>query len=282
MSGVRKTEQETDLSNEATYGLGELRIKHPPGTFAVTPASLASLCAIGTHQQLLSGIGLDWGAGVGILSIAAARIEAVTKVYGLEIVAANVEVARENAGLNGVEGKTEFIHSDSFLPFAEANSETVAALKGNVGFILANPPSSEGDDGFDFRRRVLRESKDFLVDGGVVFLSISYQYGRRRIANLPNDAAGYTHGGVLATSDWVPFDLTRPDLLDCLRAYVREEQHGGFEYEFSLPGEQADDLINAQAAMAFYERTGESPLSKWQTHLFQYQTVETRSGRGYN
>ncbi len=166
---------ETVLTGETTPGLGEMEIKHPSGTFAVTPASLASLCAIGTHQQLLSGNGLDWGAGAGILSIAAVRIEGVAKVYGMEIVAANVEVARENAGLNGVEGKTEFFHSDSFSPLVDSDRETVGAFKGNVQFVLANPPSSEGDDGFDFSRRVLRESRDFLVDGGVVFLSISYQ-----------------------------------------------------------------------------------------------------------
>jgi hypothetical protein len=270
MSGVRETEEETDLSNEATYGLGELQIKHPPETFAVTPASLASLCAIGTHQQLLSGNGLDWGAGVGTLSIAATRIEAVNKVYGLEIVPANIEVACENARSNGVADKTKFFLSDSFSPFDKAEGETVTVLKGKVQFILANPPSSEGDDGFDFRRRILRESQDFLVDGGVVFLSISSQYGRRRIANLTSDAAGFTHTGVLATTDWVSFDLTRPDLLDCLRTYVQEERRSGSEYEFALPGEKTDELVNAQTAMTFSERTGQSPLSMWQTHLFEY------------
>ena len=146
----------------------------------------------------------------------------------------------------------------------------MAALRGNVQFILANPPSSEGDDGFDFRRRILRESQDFLVDGGVVFLSISFQYSKQRIANLTNGATGFTHGGVLATTDRVPFDLNRPDLLDCLRAYVREEQRGGLAYEFMLPGGGDEDLVTAQAAMAHYERTGASPLSKWQTHLFEY------------
>ena len=197
-------------------------------------------------------------------------------MYGLEIVAANVEAARENACLNGVADKTEFFHSDSFSLIDKRDEDTVAALKGDVQFVLANPPSSEGDDGFDFRRRILRESRDFLVDGGVVFLSISYQYGRRRIANLTDGPAGFTHGGVLATTDWVPFDLTRPDLLDCLRAYVREEQRSGLAYEFKLPGGGDEDLVTAQAAMAYYERTGQSPLSKWQTHSFTYQSAKTR------
>ena len=268
MLGVGKSDGETELSNEATCGLGQLQIRHPSGTFPVTPASLVSLRAIGTHQQLLSGIGMDWGPGSGVLSIAVARIKAVTMVYGLEIVPDNVEIARKNARTNGVEKKTEFLHSDSFLPFDQTDRNTVASLKGTVQFVLANPPASDGDDGFDFRRRVLRESREFLSRGGVVFLSISSQYGGKRIKSLADDAPGFDHGGVLATTDWVPFDLKRPDLLECLKNYVNEERRGGLEYEFVLPGDQSNVFVNAQAALAHYERTGESPLSRWQTHLF--------------
>ncbi|HUG89365.1 MAG TPA: hypothetical protein VML55_00940 [Planctomycetaceae bacterium] len=104
----------------------------------------------------------------------------------------------------------------------------------------------------------------------MVFLSISTQYGQRRIANLTSDASGFTHGGVLATTDRVPFDLNRPDLLDCLRAYVAEERRGGIHYKFTLPGGPARNLVTAEAALAYYEQTGNSPLSKWQTHLFEY------------
>ncbi len=274
MCGVRTTEEESELANEATCGLGTLRIKHPTGTFPVTPASLVSLRAIGKHQQLLSGIGIDWGPGSGVLSIAAARIKAVTKVFGLEIVADNVESARENARLNTVAEKTVFLHADSFAPFVESDADTVTALKGKVQFVLANPPSSEGDDGFDFRRRVLREAREFLHDGAVVFLSISSQYGQRRIANLTADSLGYTHSRLLATTDWVPFDLERPDLFRCLKAYVQEERRGGLEYEFALPKKQFNELVNAQVALSYYERTGKSPLSKWQTHLFKYRFTE--------
>ena len=66
MLGVGNGAGETELSNEATHGLGELRISHPVGTFPITPASLISLRAIGAHQQLLSGIGIDWGSGSGV------------------------------------------------------------------------------------------------------------------------------------------------------------------------------------------------------------------------
>jgi hypothetical protein len=145
----------------------------------------------------------------------------------------------------------------------------MVALKGHVRFVLANPPSSPGDDGFEFRRRILRGAREFLTDGGVVFLSISTQYGKQRIDNLTSAAPGFRHGGVLATTGRVPFDLNRPDLLDCLRAYVREERRGGLSYEFVLPGDPAGDLVTAAAALSHYKRTGESPLSQWQTHLFE-------------
>jgi methylase of polypeptide subunit release factors len=268
--GVRQTEVATVLTDGASRGLGEMEIKHPRGTFSVTPAGLISLRAIGTHRQLLSGVGIDWGAGVGILAIAAARIEAVNNVYGLEIVPANVDAARENARRNGVAGKTKFLLADSFLPAQEQDIAALRALQGNVRFVLANPPSSTGDDGFEFRRRILRESRAYLTDGGVVFLSISRQYGRQRIAELTHGLDEFIHGGVLATTDCVPFDLNRPDLLDCLQAYVQEEKRGGWAYEFTLPGGGDEDSMTAQAAMGYYERSGQSPLSKWQTHLFTY------------
>ena len=270
MAGVGENGGKTELSNDATCGLGELRIRHPVGTFPVTPASLISLRAIGENQQLVSGIGIDWGPGSGVLSISAARIKAMSMVYGLEVVPDNVEIARENAVANGVAKKTQFIHSDSFLPFEPTDQRTVASLKGTVQFVLANPPSSDGDDGFSFRRRVLQESREFLRNSGVVFLSISSQYGGQRIKRLSDEAPGFDHSGVLATTDWVPFDLKRRDLLECLKNYANEERRGGLEYEFVLPGEPTKDLVNAQAALAHYERTGESSLSKWQTHLFTY------------
>jgi hypothetical protein len=117
---------------------------------------------------------------------------------------------------------------------------------------------------------VLRGARDFLVPGGLVFLSISTQYGQPRIANLVSDAPGFAHGGLLATTDWVSFDLNRTDLLDCLHGYAQNEQRGGLAYEFVLPTGGSEDCVTAQAAIAWYKKTGQSPLSKWQTHLFKY------------
>lgn len=260
---------ETVLTGAVCFGLGEIRLLQPPGTFALTPASLIALEAIGRHQPLLHGIGMDWGAGVGCLSIAAARIATVSRIYGLEISDCNVGVAAENARRNGVAEKVTFLQSDSYTPSSSADQVLLEGIKGRVHFLLANPPSSEGDDGFEYRRIVLRGASEYLARDAVVFLNISNQYGLPRIEGLATDAPGFHYGGVLASTEWVPFDLRRPDLLQCLELYAQEEARGGLEYTFANPLNSCEGL-NARAALELYCQTARSPLSKWQVHLFRY------------
>lgn len=260
---------ETTLGDDVTGGLGEIKLMHPPGTTPITPASRISIEAIAGHGHLLEGTGIDWGSGGGCLSIMAARTPGVTRVVGLEIDGTNVSVARRNARLNGVQERVAFLRSDSYTPFADCDRRSLEALRGRADFLIANPISSEDDDGFGYRRTVLRGAREFLRAGGRVYLSISYQYGRRRISGLERDVPGFFHEGILARSACVPFDLGRTDLLNCLKVYAREEYRGGFEYEFCNPLRRSQ-AMNARDSLAFYERTGRSPLSQWQTHLFRY------------
>ena len=261
--------KKTTLRSSETNGLGEVAILHPEGTFALTPASLISIRAIVENQHLLDGPGIDWGAGSGCLAILAARIPAVEAIIGLEKSEPNLNVARANAQANSVRDKVCFMAADSYVPFAEDHLATLDAFRGHAGFVLANPPASENDDGFGFRRIVLRGASDFLRLWGVVFLSISYQYGTERIKRLTFDAPGFSYGGVLASTEWVPFDLSRPDLLHCLELYATEEQNGGLEYSFA-DSNSPRDVLNAQVALKHFRQTGKSPLSKWQTHLFTW------------
>jgi hypothetical protein len=249
--------------------LGEIRIHHPPGTFALTPASLIGIQAIVDNRGLLKGTGIDWGSGTGCLAIAAAKLEQVHQVIGLELSMPDVRIAERNAALNGVARKIAFLHSDSYAPLSRRERQRLDSLAGQVDFVLANPPSSEGDDGFGFRRKVLAGAQRFLVDGGVVLLNISYQYGSARIARLTEEIPGFSYDGLLATTEWVPFELERPDLLHCLELYAREEERGGLTYSFAHPEALADELMTAQEALAYDRRTGRSPLAKWQVHLFR-------------
>lgn len=258
----------TVLPASQTHGLGRIRIQHPPGTFVLTPASLISLSAVCVHQELLGGTGIDWGTGTGCLAIAAARVEAVRRVYGLEIEPANVKAARANARLNVVQSKVSILHADGYRPFTRFARQRIALLHRRVDFVLANPPSSEGDDGFGFRRKVLRGALRFLKPRGRVFLSISSQYGTARVHRLIDEIAGFTYGGVLSTTDLVPFDLARPDLLHCLERYTAEENAGGLRYTFAHP-QRWEAVIEAKVALELYHKTGKSPLMRWQVHLFQ-------------
>src|SRR3977135_1513131 len=100
MPAYTQSDELTVLHEPFGRGMGEIRIAHPAGTFAITPASLISLEGIANNQELLGGVGLDWGSGAGCLAIAAARVPAVQRVIGLELSTANVTVARQNATTN--------------------------------------------------------------------------------------------------------------------------------------------------------------------------------------
>jgi hypothetical protein len=75
--------------------------------------------------------------------------------------------------------------------------------------------------------------------------------------------------GVIASTEWVPFDLKRPDLLECLKVYAQEERNGGHPYTFNYKESQGH-YINAQTALENYINSGTIPLSKWQTHAFRF------------
>ena len=252
-------------------GLGEFVFLHPPGTFALTPASLIALRAIAENQSLLRGVGLAWGSGVGCLGIAACRIPSVTRVVGLELSASNVAVARENAWRNGVAEKAEFVEADSYAPKITEGRDLLAALRGKGDFLIANPPSSDGDDGFGYRRAVLSGAHEFLRDAAVVFLSVSFQYGPGRVRDLCVRFPEFSFRCVLASTEWVPFDLRRPDLLDCLKLYAEEEHKGGMPYIFPDGRKREGAFMDARAALARFFETGENPLTKWQSLLFQFR-----------
>ena len=257
------------LDESSTGGLGSFVFHHPEGTFALTPASRILLTAIVQNQAKLCGTGLDWGSGIGCQAILAARIPAVRKMYGLEISQENVKAAVWNARENGLHTKAAFLLADSYTPFSEEDRKIADGLRGNVDFIVSNPPSSEGDDGFGFRRTVMDGARAFLKPGGIVLLNISLQYGRERVAQLHRAGSGFVHEGAVASTLWVPFDLNRQDLLDCLRLYAHEEEKGGYSYTFSEEGMEGD-FVSAQTALKMYEYCGASPFTKWQTHLFRY------------
>ncbi len=67
-SGIYSQNSRTALNADATGGLGDIQILHPPHTFALTPASRIAIQAIGRYQHLIAGNGIDWGSGTGCLT----------------------------------------------------------------------------------------------------------------------------------------------------------------------------------------------------------------------
>ncbi len=247
--------------------LGPIRVRHPEGTFVPSEASRIALVAIGTHQELLHGNGIDWGSGSGCLAIATSKVPAVRKVTGLELSDVGVTAARANALVNDVSEKTRFIAANSFAPASDDDAKTLDSLRGHTDFLIANPPSSEGD-GFEFYRRVLREAGEFLVDGAPVFMTTSIQYGTKRVEGLARECPGFSYEGILASTDWVPFDLDRPDLMHCLELYAQVEDRGGPEYEFGGIEGGVTGMTDARTALAEFQRSRRRPLTKWLTYLF--------------
>jgi SAM-dependent methyltransferase len=255
------------LSISETGGLGTLELEVPDGAGGITAASRLCLEGVGKNRDLLSGTGLDWGSGSGCLAIAAARISAVERVIGIDVAADAVATATRNATRNGVADRVTFLEADLFTAAGDRGRELLSALEGRAGFLMANPPASDGDDGLGWRRAVLDEAKRFLVDGAPVLLQVSYQYGRR-IRRLATDVPGFEYRRVVATTDWIPFDQTRADLARSLQDYAEEEARGGLPYAFRNPDDGRQ--LTATEALSRVIATGLSPMSRWQLHLLRW------------
>lgn len=249
-----------------TGGLGAIELELPRGRLSITPASLLCLEGIGQNRELLAGIGIDWGSGSGCLAIAAARIPAIERIVGIDVAAEDVAAANRNAARNGVADQVTFIEADLYVPAREDDRSLLDGLVGKCDFLIGNPPASPGDDGMGWRRAVLDGAGRFLVPGAPVLLQISYQYGER-IQQLVQDVPGYSYGGPLATTDWVPFDQGREDLAHILQDYAEEEARGGLPYVFRSG---AGKTVTATQALARAKATGESPMSRWQMHLYRW------------
>lgn len=131
---------------------------------------------------------LDIGTGCGNIAISLAKSNSSFFVTALDISAQALELAKDNARLNNVEEKINFIKSDLFSCF-EKN------LNGRILFdaIISNPPyipASEisklplevrhepkialdgGFDGLDFYKKIIKESPMYLRKGGCLFFEI--------------------------------------------------------------------------------------------------------------
>ncbi len=130
---------------------------------------------------------LDIGTGSGCIAVSLAKYLSQVHISATDISPAALEIAGQNAKLNGVQERINFLNCDLF-PFCKQRA---------IGYdlILSNPPYIKtdviktlevevlhepsialdgGDDGLDFYRRIIREALVYLKRGGLLILEIGF------------------------------------------------------------------------------------------------------------
>ena len=126
---------------------------------------------------------VDLGTGTGCLAIILARNFPEAAIFAVDKSKDALELAKENAGLNQVSGKIEFLCEDMFS-WMDRNTK--------VDLIVANPPyisleefekldmSDEGD-GMLFLKEILAHLPGILNPAGLGFLEFGFTMGSRML-----------------------------------------------------------------------------------------------------
>jgi len=130
---------------------------------------------------------LDIGTGSGCIAVSLAKGFPEMDITAVDISLAALEIARQNAQLNGVRSRIDFLNCDLFPPRPLCATE--------FDFIISNPPYIRtniirtlemetrfeprkaldgGADGLDFYRRILEKSPAYLKPNGLLFLEIGF------------------------------------------------------------------------------------------------------------
>ena len=156
---------------------------------------------------------LDLCCGSGAIAVSLAyylkKAKRKAAVLGSDISSGALEVAKENARINGVERQIRFAEGDLFGPFPKNRK---GRGKKQFDMIVCNPPYiptgvlptlmrevreheplvalDGGEDGLDFYRRILDETWRYLVEEGVLLLEIGYDQGIA-VTLLAEEAGAY-------------------------------------------------------------------------------------------
>jgi release factor glutamine methyltransferase len=98
---------------------------------------------------------LDLGTGTGVIAVCMARYLPKAQVTAVDISPAALQMARENAALNEVTERIEFVESNWF-----------AHVEGEFDFIASNPPYIRSDELADLPVEVRVHEPSVALDGG--------------------------------------------------------------------------------------------------------------------
>jgi release factor glutamine methyltransferase len=155
------------------------------------------------HIQNAKTTIIDIGTGSGNISISLAKNLSNAEIYASDISQDALTIAKANAKKHNVLNSIHFLHGDLF------NSFRGLVEKGNVDFIVSNPPyvsESEwrllepevrdheprkalvgGEDGLCILRHIIKEAIDWLKPGGYLVLEIGETQANSIINLLENE-----------------------------------------------------------------------------------------------
>lgn len=134
---------------------------------------------------------MDMCTGTGCIAVSIAYYTDINKIYGIDISACALDVAKKNAASNHVE--ITFLESNLF-------ESVPIELVHQMDAVVSNPPYipekeinklmkevreyephlalNGGKDGLSFYRKIIEDSKQYLKKGGYLFFEIGYNQGK--------------------------------------------------------------------------------------------------------
>ena len=164
-----------------------LNLKVNPSVLIPRPETEILVETILNHNKESIGLSiLDIGTGSGNISITLAKFLQQSKVVSIDVSTESINVAKENALLNQVNGNVEFVSKDIFeeLLFDTLNFDIIVSNPPYVGnneyptlqkeiieYEPRNAVTDEGD-GLKFYKRISNVSKELLTEGGKLYFEI--------------------------------------------------------------------------------------------------------------
>ncbi len=135
--------------------------------------------------------GLEIGVGSGIISITLLKELKNLTMTGVDINDKAIELTKENAIKNKVDDRLCVLNSDLFEKIDKENkfdfivsnppyieTKMIDSLQEDIKFYEPKSALDGGEDGLDFYRAIIKQSKPYLSDDGFIAFEIGYNQGK--------------------------------------------------------------------------------------------------------